>query len=77
MYDCVVTNNKYYSGYGVASGPTGQTGSEVTYDEKNVIKEGEVVLEKDKGSRHYLHPVPGTLGYDLGAGLFKKSEKGN
>lgn len=72
LYDCIVTNNKYYSGYGIASGPSGQTGLEITYEEKNVIKEGEVVLEKSKAARNYLHVVPGTLGSDLGAGLFKK-----
>lgn len=72
VHDCIVTNNKYYSGYGVESGPTGQTGPEVTYEEKNVIKEGKIVLEKNKKARNYLHVVPGTLGSELGAGLFKK-----
>lgn len=69
---CVIVGNKHWSGYGVASGPTGQTGSEVIYKEKNVAKEGQVVLVKDKTTRNYLHVVPGTLGSDLGAGLFKK-----
>ncbi|HUW18351.1 MAG TPA: VOC family protein [Sedimentisphaerales bacterium] len=68
--DCILTNNRHYSGYGVASGPTGPTGPEVTFDEENVIKKGEVILEKDKKARTYLHVVPGTLGSDLGAGLF-------
>ena len=71
---CVVIGNKYWSGYGVASGPTGQTGPEVIYKEKNVTKEGQVVLVKDKTTRNYLHVVPGTLGSDLGAGLFKKNK---
>jgi hypothetical protein len=71
---CVVIGNKYWSGYGVASGPTGQTGPEVIYKEKNVVKEGQVVLVKDKTSRNYLHVVPGTSGSDLGAGLFKKNK---
>jgi hypothetical protein len=69
---CVVIGNKYWSGYGMASGPTGQTGPEVIYKEKNVTKEGQVVLVKDKTSRNYLHVVPGTLGSELGAGLFKE-----
>ena len=71
---CVIVGNKYWSGYGVASGPTGQTGPEVIYKEKNVTKEGQVVLVKDNTTRNYLHVVPGTLGSDLGAGLFKKNK---
>ena len=72
LHDCIVAGNRYYSGYGNAGGPTGQTGAEVTYQEKNVLKTGELMLVKDKRARHYLHPLPGTLGSDLGAGLFKK-----
>jgi len=70
LHDCIVTNNKYYSGYGVETGPTGQTGPEVTYDENNVVKAGRVVFEKDKSKNSYLHVVAGTLGSGLGAGLF-------
>jgi len=72
LHDCIVSNNKYYSGYGIESGPTGQTGPEVTYEEKNVIREGQVVLVKDKRARNYLHVVEGTFGDDLGAGLFRQ-----
>ncbi|MHC4725868.1 MAG: right-handed parallel beta-helix repeat-containing protein [Planctomycetota bacterium] len=72
--DCVVSKNKYYSGYGTAAGASGQTGPEVTYDEKNVTKEGDVVTEKNKKARNYLHVVPGTFGYKLGAGLFKRNK---
>jgi hypothetical protein len=79
--DCIVTDNKYNSGYGTASAINGQTGPEVTFDEKNVIREGTIQLEKaivtaDALSvvrpRGYLHIAPGTLGSDLGAGLFRK-----
>ena len=77
LHDCIVTGNRYYSGYGVESGPTGRTGPEVTYKEKNVIKAGMVTLEKNKSVRNYLHPIPGTLGSDLGAGLFKKKQREN
>jgi hypothetical protein len=70
--DCVVSKNKYYSGYGTAAGPSGRTGPDVTYDEKNVVKKGEVVLEKNKRARNYLHVIKGSLGSELGAGLFKK-----
>jgi len=77
--DCMVTDNKYNSGYGTAAKIDGQTGSEIFFKEKNVIKEGNVTLEKSivtadalsvVRSRGYLHVVPGTLGSDLGAGLF-------
>jgi hypothetical protein len=75
VYDCVVTNNKNYSGYGVEMGPTGLTGQEVTYEERNIIKQGTVILEKDKKARNYLHPAAGSPGSDLSAGLFKKQKE--
>ncbi len=75
VYDCIVTGNKNYSGYGVESGPTGRTGAEVQYDEKYVVKEGEIVLEADREARDYLHVADGGPGSELGAGLFTKKEK--
>lgn len=72
LHDCVVTDNKYYSGYGIESGPTGQTGPEITYNEKNIVKDGEVALERNREAGNYLHILPDTLGSDLGAGLFTK-----
>jgi len=51
------------------------TGPEVTYEEKNLVKKGTVVLEKDKRTRNYLHVVEGTFGSDLGAGLFRKQKE--
>lgn len=75
LHDCIVTGNRNYSGYGVESGPTGLTGAEVTYEERNIIKRGTVILEKDKKARNYLHPVAGSLGSDLGAGLFRKQKE--
>jgi hypothetical protein len=44
--NCVVTNNKYNSGYGTAAQIFGQTGPEAVFEEKNVIKEGTIKLEK-------------------------------
>jgi hypothetical protein len=79
--DCVVTDIKYNSGYGTAAKIYGRTGPEVTFDEKNVIKEGTIQLEKSIVTadalsvvrpRRYLHVKPGTLGDELGAGIFKK-----
>jgi hypothetical protein len=71
--DCIV-NAKNYSSYGVEAGPTGLTGPEVKYDEKNIIKGKPVVLVRDEKAKNYLHVVPGTLGSKLGAGLFKKKQ---
>lgn len=74
--DCIVTDNGHYSGYGVESGPTGQTGPEVTFEESNVVKQGRVTFETNNAARRYLHVTPGGLGSDLGAGLFtKQTEK--
>ncbi len=81
IHDCIVTNNKYSSGYGTASEISGQTGPDVTFEEDGVIREGTVTLEKAVVTpevlsvvrpRGYLHPIPGTLGSELGAGLFMK-----
>jgi hypothetical protein len=78
--DSVITDCGQYSAYGIASEIFGPTGPEVTFDEVNVTKQGTVTLKKceipkNKRSadlpRDYLHIVPGTLGSDLGAGLFK------
>jgi hypothetical protein len=70
IHDCVVTGNKNYSGYGVETGATGQTGPEIGFDEQRVVEEGKVVLPKKPESRDYLHVVPATFGSELGAGLF-------
>ena len=70
LSNCVVIGNKHYSGYGVETGATGPTGPEVSYKEENLIKEGEVQWESSRTAKLYLHPVKGTLGSELGAGLF-------
>ena len=75
LHDCIVAGNKNYSGYGVESGPSGPTGDEVTYEEINIIKQGAIVLEKDKNAGNYLHPAAGSHGSDLGAGLFSKQKE--
>lgn len=72
MNDCVV-NTKDYSGYAVETGPTGLTGAEVKYDEINIVKDEPVVLVRNKKAKNYMHVVPGTLGRELGAGLFKEA----
>jgi len=72
LRDCIVTDIRYYSGYGIESGPTGQTGPEVTFEENNIVKQGQIILERDKNARKYLHVVKDGLGTNLSAGLFKK-----
>ncbi|MCU0917658.1 MAG: right-handed parallel beta-helix repeat-containing protein [Planctomycetes bacterium] len=71
LRDCVVTDVKHNSGYGVESGATGPTGPEVTYEEHNVVRQGRIILDSDPRARSYLHVAPGTLGSDLGTGLFR------
>jgi len=78
LHDCIMTDNKCYS---MECGPNWKlspTGSEIVYEESNVIKTGKVILETGHGidetvPREFLHPIPGTLGSDLGAGLFEKA----
>ncbi|OHB80048.1 MAG: hypothetical protein A2Z25_06380 [Planctomycetes bacterium RBG_16_55_9] len=70
--DCIITDNRHYSGYGVESGPTGQTGPEVTFEESNVVRQGHVTFETNKAARLYLHVTPNSLGSHLGAGLFTR-----
>jgi hypothetical protein len=80
--NCVIVNNKYYQGIpdNVRLNP-----KEFEITENNVTKEGEISLRltntEDKPSLtgvdeplpiDYMHIVPGTLGYEKGAGLFKK-----
>lgn len=81
LRDCIVTDNKYDSGFGTASAIDGQAGPEVTFDERNVIRTGSIQLERALVTpealsvvrpRRYLHVIPGTPGSDLGAGLFTK-----
>ena len=81
MRDSIVTDIKYYSGYGNASGPIALLGNDITFDETNMIKTGTIELVTDEVRpaemsrdlpRNYLHVAPGTFGSDLGAGLFKK-----
>jgi len=69
--DCII-NVKNFSGYGVETGPIGETGAEVTYERTNVIESARISLVEDKNKRDYMHIVPGTLGSDLGAGLFTR-----
>jgi hypothetical protein len=78
--NCVIVNNKYYKGVpdSVCLKP-----GEFEISEKNVTKEGEILLRLiDNDDKplllgidkplpiDYLHIIPGSLGYEMGAGLF-------
>jgi hypothetical protein len=65
--DCAVIDNKHFCGYGTASGPTGPTGPEVSFDQSNVITEGRLTFAPTAPKRL----AEDSLGSDLGAGLFK------
>ena len=80
--NCIISNNKFYQGIpdSVHLNP-----EEFEIIENNVIKHGEISLRIiDNDDRpllfgideplpiDYLHIIPGTTGYDMGAGLFKK-----
>ena len=67
--NCVVINCKIYTG-------DGEKPATFTLNETNVIKEGNISLRKintiwEPLPKDHLHVIPGTLGYDLNAGLFK------
>jgi hypothetical protein len=74
MDNCVIVNNQYYK---VISDSIGAlVPGEFEIEEKNVIKNGEISLRLieyvDKPLPiDYLHIIPGSPGYDIGAGLFK------
>jgi hypothetical protein len=68
--NCVIIGNKYFSGYGSAAGPSGQTGEEVSFEENGIIKNGKVLFEDNKKSRNYMHIVEDSTGSEFGAGLF-------
>jgi hypothetical protein len=73
--NCVIVNNQYYK---VISDSTGAlVPGEFEIYEKNVTKKGEISLRLIENNVDqplpvdYLHVIPGSPGYDLGAGLFK------
>jgi hypothetical protein len=81
MNNCVIVNNKFYTGV-----PDKVRLNPVVFeiDENNVIKLGEISLRltgvEDQPTLDcvdkplpidYMHIIPGSLGYEMGAGLFK------
>jgi pimeloyl-ACP methyl ester carboxylesterase len=82
--NCVITDNRYDSGYGTAAKISGPSGAETAFRMENVVREGAVSLVKPVVKpealsvvrpRDYLHVAPGTLGHELGAGLFAAPSK--
>ncbi len=71
LRDCAIVGNAHFSGYGRASGPIGQTGSEVTFDRVNVTTTGRLVF----ASEDCTHVTEDSVGYSFGAGLLTKSAK--
>jgi len=74
MRNCVVTNCHALSGYGRESGPFRRTGENVRFVRDNVIEDGEVSLEQNRNAQNYFQLEKGSLGSDLGAGLFAKPQ---
>jgi hypothetical protein len=73
--NCVIVNNQYFQGI---PDNTGVNPGQFAVNENNVIKEGDISLQLISANVDaplpvdYLHIISGTLGHDIGAGLFKK-----
>jgi hypothetical protein len=70
----IITENQNYTGIWTESGLVPEN---YVINENKVIKEGEINLVDVKVGEYfidkrYLHPIQGTLGFEIGAGLFKK-----
>ncbi|MGD9160747.1 MAG: hypothetical protein PVG39_20180 [Desulfobacteraceae bacterium] len=83
--NCLVVNNKYYQGI---PGKERLNPAPFEISENNLIKKGSISLRlidnddrprllgvDDPLSIDYMHIIPGTLGYDMGAGIFKHRRK--
>lgn len=74
MDNSIIVNNQFYQGIADNSGVRP---GEFEINENNVSKEGEITLKliaenvDEPLPVDYLHVVPGTHGYKIGAGLFK------
>jgi hypothetical protein len=67
---CVIVNNQHYKGDGYLNP------SDFELNETNVIKQGNISLRMintvfEPWPVDHLHIIPNTLGYDIGAGIFK------
>jgi hypothetical protein len=67
-YNSLVNKGGGAFGYGEPTDP-----KRLKYGNDVIIKkEGSLQIEKDQTKRNFLHLIPGTMGADLGAGLFMK-----
>ena len=81
LSDCIITDYHHYSGRVI--GPDfelGTTEREIVYGETRVEHDEKVLLEAGDGLDHRIpidlfHPIPGSPGSKLDAGLFKSSIK--
>jgi hypothetical protein len=80
LRDSILTDYETLSEYGSSQRLSGPTGPEVQFNEHDIIHHGPVSLVKAKTvevvnspkmPKDCLHVQPGTLGSELGAGLFK------
>ncbi len=68
-YNSLVNKGGGASGYGEPTDP-----KRLNYGKDVIIKkDGSLQIEKDPTKRNFLHLIPGTLGSDMGAGLFIKN----
>jgi hypothetical protein len=77
--NCVIVNNQFYKMIADSTGVL--VPGEYEIKENNVTKKGEISLRLIENNVDqplpidYLHIIPNTLGYDIGAGLFKDRKK--
>ncbi len=79
LHDCIINNFEYYSGVCNPEFILSETGPEIQYIQNNVIKTGEIQLEKGLGldmelPHRFMHVVRETPGYEMGAGLFHSNK---
>ncbi|MGD9162183.1 MAG: hypothetical protein PVG39_27485 [Desulfobacteraceae bacterium] len=73
--DSIINNYKYFSGKCIPEIKLCESGADMPYQEKNIVKTGFIQLEKGPGldqdvPHRYLHILQKTQGSEIGAGLF-------
>lgn len=76
--DSIINCFQYYSGASNPSFELRETDERIRYIEQNVVKTGEIQLEKGIGldmeiPGRYMHVAKDTAGYELMAGLYKET----
>ncbi len=75
--DCIINNSDFFSGSCGPNFELSESGADMPYVEHNIDKSGKITLVKGAGldlgiPQRYLQVEVGTLGADMGAGLFTK-----